>query len=219
MKSKVTTDNQWGANKDGWVSMINDPGHAQVKAGNGYQLKIITEYSTNALSTQPTGSISGGSGKSVRPQNILPNLSTDIFFQTSDGKILSASGYKGTHKVFTAKGVEQSANKVVVEYTLNDTYTMGIKTPGRIYISEDTPNGMYSVRAWTPVIPGVAANNKTMNPLWDIVGDVVSSKPKSIPTSGTDSDGNPVLNLKNIPQMHILVVGSNKDDLINSIVQ
>ena len=225
-KSKVTTDNNWG--DKGWVSMITDAGHAQVRAGNGYQLKLIVEYNTNALSTEPTAYINGGNGRSVRPKNVVPNLSKDIYFQTSDGKILSATGIDKTYQVFESKILEQSDEKVVIEYTLRDTYTMGIKTPGRIYISEDTPNGMYSVRAWTPHITGVPTKNRTIQngvsiykpePLWDIQGGVVSNKPKEIPSKGTDDHGNIIVDVNKVPNMHFIVIGSDKDDLVNSIIQ
>lgn len=228
MKSKVTTDNKWGNN--GWVSMLNDPGHAQVKAGYGYQLKMTVEYNTNAFSTEPSSAInSNGSGTSVRPQNVLPNIPKDVYFQTSDGKILSATGTQGTSKTFVPRVVQQTKEKLVVEYTLANTSTLGISTPGRIYISENTPNGMYSVRAWTPTINGVPTKNKTTDSLGftlykpenmlDIQGGTVSNEPKALPTSGKDSDGNSIIDLNSVPNMNILVVGSDKDDLVNSVVQ
>lgn len=226
MKSKVTTDNGWGEN--GWVSLLDDAGHAQVKAGYGYELKMRVAYNTNALSTEPLAYINGGSGVSVRPQNVKPNIAKDAYFQTSDGKILSTSGTNNTNGALTARIVEQSDEKLVVEYTLKETYTMGIRTPGRIYISEDTPNGVYNVRAWTPMINGVPTKNRsvsngwsiyTPDPLWDILGDRVSSTPTPLPTRGTDAEGNPIIDTSRIPDMSIVVVGSDKDDLVNSVVQ
>lgn len=228
MKSKVTTDNKWGNN--GWVSLLTDPGHAQVKAGYGYQMKLIVEYKTNAFSSEPDASMkANGSGTSVRPQNVMPNISEDVYFQTSDGKILSASGTHGTNQMFVPKVLKKTKEKLVVEYTLADTYTMGIKTPGRIYISDDTPNGMYNVRAWTPTINGVPTKNKyttdngltlyTPKNLIDIQGLPVSNKPKPVPTKGTDTHGNPIVDLNSVPSMSIIVVGSDKDDLVDSIVQ
>lgn len=230
MKSKETTDNKWGDKKDGWVSMMKDSGHAQVKAGYGYQLKMIVEYSTNAFSTEPN-EVKGtnGSGTSVRPQNVAPNISKDIYFQTSDGKILSATGVNETNKMFVPTVLEQTKEKLVVEYNLTDTYTMGIKTPGRIYISEDTPNGMYKARAWTPTINGIPTKNKTLDAqgltlytpslLNDILGGKVSSEPLPLPTSGKDSHGNIVVDRNAVPPMSILVIGSDKDDLVDSVVQ
>ncbi|MDA7027112.1 hypothetical protein PJ311_10875 [Bacillus sp. CLL-7-23] len=55
-------------------------------------------------------------------------------FKTSDGKILSASCINGTNKVFVPNVLQQTKEKLVVNMI---TLTMGIKTPGRIYISED----------------------------------------------------------------------------------
>lgn len=228
MKSKVTTDNNWGDN--GWVSLLTDPGHAQVKAGYGYQMKLIVEYKTNAFSTEPVASMNpNGSGTSVRPQNVMPNIPEDVYFQTPDGKIISASGTHGTNQMFVSKVLEKTKEKLVVEYTLKDTYTMGIKTPGRIYIAEDTPNGVYNVRAWTPTINGVPTKNRhttsngftlyTPKNLIDIQGLPVSSKPSPIPTKGTDAHGNPIIDTSKVPSMSIVVVGSDKDDLIDSIVQ
>ncbi|MFP7494418.1 hypothetical protein SFC66_11570 [Terribacillus saccharophilus] len=152
----------------------------------------------------------------------MPNIPEDVYFQTSDGKVLSASGTHNTNQVFAPRVLEKSKDKFVVEYTLSDTYTMGIQTPGRIYVSEDTPDGMYNVRAWTPTINGVPTKNKTTDStgftlykpqnLIDILGGKVSSDPKEIPTSGKG-----VIDFNRVPDMSILVVGSDKDDLVNSL--
>lgn len=226
MKSKITTDNNWGTN--GWVSMIDakDKGKAQVKAGYGYQLKLQVEYNTNAFTTQPTATFTEKSGQFVRPQNILPNISKDIFFQTSDGKILSVSGINGTNQKFNVKVVSATRDKVVLEFTLKDMVTMGVKTPGRIYVSENTPNGMYQVKAWTPVINGVPTKNKGTDangltiykpsPLWDIVGKNVSKIGQPIPTKPGKSDE---IDTTKVEEMTILVVGSDKDDLVDTIIQ
>jgi|HigsolmetaAR206D_1030411.scaffolds.fasta_scaffold00003_126 hypothetical protein len=227
-KSKLTTENGWGDN--GWVSLLNDPGHAQVQAGYGYQIKMVVEYSTNAFKTEPVASKnSDGSGTFVRPENVFPNISRDAYFQTSDGKILSASGTHGTNPSLKYRIVRETPNQLTIEYTLRDSNTMGIPTPGRIYVSEDTPDGMYAVRAWTPMINGVPTKNKIYDsnglvlyqpaPLIDIQGGPVSDKPDPLPVSGHDNYGNPIIDTKAVPPMHILVVGSNKDDLIDSVVQ
>lgn len=227
-KSKETTENGWGNN--GWVSLITDPGHAQVQAGYGYQIKMIVEYNTNAFDTEPAAYMnSDGSGQFVRPQNVLPNISRDVYFQTPDGKILSASGTHGTLPKFEARVVRSTPSTVTIEYTLRDGNTMGIPAPGRIYIAEDTPDGMYKVRAWTPTINGVPTKNKRVDsrdliyyqpePLLDIKGEPVSDIPLDLPVKDYDEYGNPIINTNLVPPMHFLVIGSHKDDLIDSVVQ
>ena len=227
-KSKETTENGWGDN--GWVSLIKDPGHAQVQAGYGYQIKMIVEYTTNAFSSEPAEARNkDGSGTFVRPENVLPNISRDAYFQTPDGKILSVSGTHSTNPRLKTRIVRETKEQVTIEYTLRDSYTMGIPTPGRIYVSEDTPDGMYKVRAWTPTINGVPTKNKTYDskglvlyepePLIDIQGGPVSNKPEPLPVSGYDENGNPIIDTGKVPPMHFLVIGSNKDDLVDSVVQ
>lgn len=228
MKSKLTTDKGYGTN--GWVSMLTDSGHAQIKAGYGYQLKMIVEYKTNALTSEPNAVMnSNGSGTTVRPQNVIPNVTRDAYFQTSDGKIISATGINSTNQMFVPKLISATSDKIVIEYSLKNVTSMGIQTPGRIYIDENTVNGMYNVKAWTPTINGVPTKNKTTDgsgltlytpsPLNDIIGSNVSSSPKAIPTMGEDAEGNPIVNTASVPDMNILVVGSYKDDLVNSVVQ
>lgn len=227
-KSKETTENGWGNN--GWVSLITDPGHAQVQAGYGYQIKMIVEYRTNAFNTEPVAyRNNNGSGQFVRPQNVLPNISRDVYFQTPDGKILSVSGTHETLPQFEARVVRATPDVVTIEYTLREGNTMGIQTPGRIYVAEDTPDGMYKVRAWTPTINGVPTKNKRVDsrdliyyepePLLDIQGGPVSAVPLELPVKDYDEYGNPIIDTNRVPPMHFLVVGSHKDDLVDSVVQ
>lgn len=227
-KSKETTENGWGNN--GWVSLLHEPGLAQVQAGYGYQIKMIVEYRTNAFSSEPSAwRNTNGSGQFVRPQNVMPNISKDAYFQTSDGKILSASGIDSTLKRLVGRVVTATPERVRMEFTLADNYTMGIRTPGRIYVSEDTPDGMYKVRAFTPVINGIPTKNhrtdfngfSLYNPsaLNDVKGTRVSSVPEELPISGYDQYGNPIIDTSRVPAMRILVVGSHRDDLVDSIIQ
>ncbi|MFY4781569.1 hypothetical protein ACOTVE_09180, partial [Campylobacter jejuni] len=140
-KSKVTEDHNWGNN--GWVSMLTDSGHAQVKAGYGYELRLKVRYRTNALSNQPDQYLNGDeSGQSVRPLNVAPNLSKDVYFETPDRQILSASGIYGTHSVFKADVTSFGKDHLDVEYTMKPVNTLGITAPGRVYVGENTPNGV-----------------------------------------------------------------------------
>lgn len=232
MRSKVTSDNRWGEKGDGWVSMLNDPGRAQIKAGYGYELKLVVSYSASLYPAELVENIGAQRGVTVRPKNPLPNLTKDVYFQTSDSKILSASGINNTNKVFVPRDINRSGYSSTVEYTLQDSYSLGVRTPGRIYVSEDTANGIYNVRAWTPEINGIATKNYTRRtdstgthtlytpePLVDIHGSTVSSQPQPLPTKGRDSNGNIIIDTSRIPSMSIVVVGSDKDDLVDSIVQ
>lgn len=193
---------------------FTDSGHAQIKAGYGYELKLEVSYKTNAFSTQPGAFEVNGSGQSVRPENVMPNLSQDIYFKTPDGKILSVSGLDGMNATFQPKVLSFGPDHLDVEYTMKSVTTLDIPSPGRICIGEITPNGVYHSQTWTPQISGVPTKNPLTDsngltlfnpsPLMDRVGTATSNY-SAVPTNGTDANGNPIVDTAAIPPMSIAV--------------
>lgn len=163
-KSKLTTD--LGLGNDGWVDLKSSVG--QIKAGYGYDLKVIVNYKTNAITTQPNivqtpsnplanhgknpSSVSSVSqGKFATNLNVMANIPKDIYVKTADGKVLSASGIYGTTKAFTSRELSNDDTGVKVEYTLiND---------GKIYIDESTQDGKYNLSVFTPNVSGISGKN------------------------------------------------------------
>lgn len=169
-KSKLTTDLKLGDN--GWVDLKTTKG--KIKAGYGYDLKIVVAYKTNAITSQPNAisnptnplsyhgtnkSYNGKStGTTVSNQMYMPNVYKDIYVKLSNGNILSASGIYGTTKAFVAKTVDSNNKEIRVEYTLA-TNTNGVQTGGKIYTDETATDGNYSITVFTPNITGISNKN------------------------------------------------------------
>lgn len=164
-KSKLTTDLGLGA--DGWIDLKSNVG--QIKAGYGYDLKIIVNYNTNAITTQPniiqnpsnplvnqgknpnSVSSSTSSGTFVTNRNVMANVPKDIYVRTQDGKVLSASGIYGTTKAFTSREISNDNTGIKVEYTLINN--------GKIYIDESTKDGKFNITVFTPNVSGISGQN------------------------------------------------------------
>lgn len=163
-KSKLTSD--LGLGNDGWVDLKSNVG--QIKAGYGYDLKIVVNYNTNAITSQPNivqnpanplmyhgkdpqNVISTSTGTFITNRNVMANVPKDIYVKTADGKLLSASGIYGTTKAFTSRELSNDDTGVKVEYTLiND---------GKIYIDESTQDGKYNLSVFTPNVSGISGRN------------------------------------------------------------
>ena len=163
-KSKLTSD--LGLGTDGWVDLKNVTG--KIKAGYGYDLKVVVDYKTNAITAQPniTQSInnplanhgrnpnsvaSTSSGTFVTNRNVMANIPKDIYVKTPDGKVLSASGIYGTTKAFTSRELSNDNSGIKVEYTLINN--------GKIYIDEATKDGTYDLSVFTPNVSGISGQN------------------------------------------------------------
>lgn len=205
-KSKYTKDNEMGDNKDGWVNMETAENLPRIKAGYGYELKVTVKYDTNALETQPERTLipsfgnrneRTGNATLVRPYHTAPNIPDDLFVKTSDGKILSVSGARGT-----MKGLEPDANNGkdgVYSYTLKASNPFGVKEQGKIYVGEDVKDGQYGLEVWTPVINGIPTKNAEELPNGNI---------QYTPSQLADH-----------LQLQFEVKGSATDDLVDTIIQ
>ena|GEM_PF-5926927 len=181
-RSKLTTDTQQGANKDGWVELTNPGVVGMIKAGYGYELKISVNYNTNAF-IQPTFNVYGTymeNGNWVRPYNVTPNLPDQLFVRTPDGQILSVDGYSNTNAGLDySKSGDMKTNETWV-YTIKSKDTLGIKSVPKIFIDENTKDGVYNLQVFTPMINGVPTKTSG-SPLCD-------SKTVQIKIQGSDTD-------------------------------
>ena len=105
-RSKDTMDKKLG--NDGWIDLLksSEKDLATIKAGYGFELKVVSKYKTNAKKAMPssTSFVTSTSGtyytNTSRDASI--SLPTDIFIElpgsNSTRKILSTTGYSGTTK-------------------------------------------------------------------------------------------------------------------------
>ena len=167
-KSKYTTDKEYGTN--GWVDLTkaSEKDKAMIKAGYGYELAIEVEYKNNIFSTQPkaydTRNGSTASGQTANSLSSKANVYKDIYVQTSDKKILSATGMYGTTSAFDMTIVKSDENSTVLRYTMKNT---GNNNTMKIYTSENAKDGTYGLKVWTPVITGVGNPKKGQKELCD----------------------------------------------------
>ncbi|WP_442637616.1 hypothetical protein [Rossellomorea marisflavi] len=191
-KSKFTKDNGLGKNKDGWVSMMTAEKEALIKAGYGYELKVVVQYKTNAFSTQPKkASASKGKGTTVRPYNVEGNFPNNLFVKTPD-KTLSVN------KGLVGKVVKDTPGLKEWEFTLQPTTSLGVKENGKVYVGENVKDGKYGIQVWTPVVNGVPTKKlKSVNGL-----SVYS------PSQLADQK-----------KLKFEVKGSATDDLVDTIIQ
>lgn len=204
-KSKYTKDNELGAMKDGWVDMKTAQDLARIKAGYGYELKITVKYDTNALTSQPAkkdipsfSNRASRDGKAtlVRPYNVAPNIPNDLFVKTSDGKVLSVSGSRGSVPGLVPDATNGTNGRYT--FTLKPSNPFGVKEEGKIYVGEDVKDGEYALDVWTPVINGIPTKNlSTVNGL----------------TAYTPSQ------LADFQTVKFEVKGSATDDLVDTIIQ
>lgn len=209
-RSKFTKDNQLGDNKDGWVDMIAEDNPPRIKAGYGYELKVLVRYKTNALSTQPkkvdipnfnARDSRKGNGTSVRAYHTDPNIPTDIFVKAPGIKeTLSVSGANGSKPAFVLNTKESKLTREdqLFVYNLKPTMDMGIAVPGKLYVGEDVKDDDYDLSVWTPQINGIGTKNLD------------------------DTDGKTVYDpslLGDKQEVLFQVNGSASDDLVDSIIQ
>lgn len=175
-RSKTTKDKNLGT--DGWVSMLNT-NDSEIKAGYGFELKVIVQYKTNALLNNPTEVDNSNKGTMVTDISTDINIVPDLFIELPGTTgingtriILSSTGYTGTKKGLNVKQTKNKvtegsgSNKMQVsewEYTLKPSTTNGVSEVGKVYIPNNLKNGAYKVSIYTPPVSGVSslAENST----------------------------------------------------------
>ncbi|AJD93479.1 hypothetical protein JMA_41620 (plasmid) [Jeotgalibacillus malaysiensis] len=212
-RSKYTKDNreQVGADANGWVDMLTASKLPRIKAGYGYELKVEVAYKTNAFSTQP-GKVDipnfanrlsrTGTGTSVRPYHVEPNIPQDIFVKVPGmDKAMSVTGANGTVPKLVldtrASKLDNVEDQLFV-YTMQVSNDMGVEEPGKVYVGENVKDGEYQINVWTPQINGIPTKN-----LIDVNGLSVYE-----PSLLGDNH-----------ELRFEVKGSATDDLVDTIIQ
>ena len=164
-RSKETKNKNYGVN--GWVNLLDseEKDLAIVKAGYGFEIQIVTKYSTDAL-TKRTWNISnnGSNGTMVSALNGKPNYGLeDIFVELpgseSTRKILSSTGY-GTTTLGLNSTKKVSGSTVEWTYTIKPTNTLNERESDKIFIPYETKDGDYTLKIYTPPVSGVTSVNK-----------------------------------------------------------
>ncbi|KXY51460.1 hypothetical protein AT268_33865 [Bacillus cereus] len=195
-KSKLTEDLKMGASRDGWVDLAKGE-IGKIKAGYGYELKVDVDYNTNAFETEPQSWNVNGTGQWVRPKHVEPNIPSELYIKTPDGKILSVSGVHGTNKGLDVKR-EGDRNKVSMTYTIKPKDTLGVKNAPKIYIDPNTKDGSYKLQVFTPEINGIPTKSKMEGNTLTSIGNMLCD---------------------NLTDLKLEVTGSATDDLKGHIVQ
>ena len=165
-KSKETE----GKGDNGWVDLLvsNQSDLAKIKAGYGFELKVVTEYRTNATKTQPNPSnntsytgIIGDNGISYSNEIFVELPGTEGVHGTR--KILSTTGYSGTTNGLLISERDLSTSSEVVKeftYTIKPSNTLGISEVGKIFVPTGLKDGKYKISIYTPPISGAISNGK-----------------------------------------------------------
>lgn len=167
-RSKDTRDKKLGENKDGWVNLSKskEKDLGQIKAGYGFELKIVTEYKTNALLNNPKWSTNKDRGTSVTNLssgvNIIPDIFVELPGDKNNRKILSVSGYESSIKGLVAKqiksgNVEGGQQVYRWEYTIKPSTTVGVSEVGKVFIPQNLKDGTYKLSIYTPPVTGVSS--------------------------------------------------------------
>lgn len=167
-RSKETTDNKRGSN--GWVDLLkpSEAQYAEIKAGYGFELKIVTKYNTNATSKR-TWSISnnGSSGTDISYLNGAHNYGMEEVFLELPGtggangtrKILSSTGYGSSIKGLNVARVG-TGDSITWTYSIKPSNTLGIGETPKIYIPQGMKNGDYKLKIYTTPLQGVGTEKK-----------------------------------------------------------
>lgn len=170
-RSKDTMDKKLGT--DGWIDLLNasQKDLATIKAGYGFELKVISKYKTNVKNTMPSlpNYVASSSGNfynnTSKDANI--NLPKDIYIElpgsNSTRKILSVTGFSGTTQGINVQETDESTSSETIKkftYTIKATNTLGIKESSKIFTPTSLKDGNYKVSIYTPPIAGVPSVNK-----------------------------------------------------------
>ena len=169
-RSKDTKDK--GLGTDGWINLLesSEKDLATIKAGYGFELKVITKYKTNAKKAMPSSTnfatSSSGTYYSGTSRDASISLAKDIFIELpgsdSTRKILSTTGYNGTTKGITVTEKDESTSDETIKkftYTIKATNTLGINSD-KIFIPKSLKDGNYKISIYTPPVTGMPSVGK-----------------------------------------------------------
>lgn len=170
-KSKDTVDKGLGNN--GWVDLTkaSEKDLAIIKAGYGFDLKIVTKYKTNVKKVMPynTTSSNGLSGTyySNASRDAKISLPTNIYVELpgsgSNRKILSTTKYGKVQQGLVVEETDMSTSSETIKkftYTIKATNAFGIKESNKIFIPQNLKDGNYKISVYTPPITGMPSVNK-----------------------------------------------------------
>ncbi|MFI8715165.1 hypothetical protein [Brevibacillus brevis] len=169
-RSKLTDDTQGG-----WVDILNQPG--KVKAGYGFEIKFVVQYTTNSYSAAPKPWRSGCSGKTVYPgwSSVETPQSITVTMPYSD-----QSGQPVVYNLTPTSTSGTWDNKTeVYEMPMRNAFNM--KSTREIFVNEWARDAKYSIRIDT--FPFYGSYDKP--PTDDILCD---SRSVTIMINGANSD-------------------------------
>lgn len=137
-KSKVTTDNYGG-----WVDVLSSPSRAKIKSGYGFEMKVVTKYTTNVVSSRPSAWTSGCSGMSYSPTGyhvvtVTKNMTVTMPYKDNHGD------YMQFNLDITDTSGSWASYTQTFEMPLRNSF--GVKDERKIYIGEDVKVGDYPIR-------------------------------------------------------------------------
>ena len=169
-KSKTTKDK--GLGDDGWVNLADasQKDLGLIKAGYGFELKVIAKYKTNVDKIMPQNSMTSNGTSGVEYSSISNadiNLPAELFIElpgtNQKRKILSTTGYEGTTKGLILDVEDESTSSETIKkltYTIKSVTTLGIKESNKIFIPTSLKNGDYKISVYTSPTVGTATANK-----------------------------------------------------------
>lgn len=170
MRSKLQQDLQLG--NDGWVEVlglennhliqVNTP---KIKAGYGFEFKIEAEYTTNAFDnvnqTIDTNALEEGKKQTIQVVSAgshkSPNLVND-FYLNIGGKTINVG--TGLDLEVEKSGTNNSTNVFKVTITPHHSPNTGEANDTRLYVSENTADGIYQAKFFTPAIIGLTSRSE-----------------------------------------------------------
>ena len=190
-RSKYTKQKGLGVEGDGWVDLTNsrESKNAIVSAGYGFELKVVTNYETNALTNNPSWNANSISGTTVNNLSSGINITEDVYVEVpgsnSSKMILSSTGYKNTVLGLVKNTVTKTNSKIETEYTIKPSKTVGAVETGKIYIPTNLKDGKYKISVYTPPITGVSSLAETNKSKYSALCD---RKDLEIIVSGSSTD-------------------------------
>ncbi|MCM3593464.1 hypothetical protein P4U99_22940 [Brevibacillus agri] len=169
-RSKLTDDTQGG-----WVDILKQPG--KVKAGYGFEIKFVVQYTTNTYSASPKPWRSGCSGKTVSPgwSSVQTPQSITVTMPYTD-----QSGQPVVYNLTPTSTSGSWDNKMEV-YEMPMRNVFNLKNTREIFVNEGAKDANYTIQIDT--FPFYGSFDKP--PTTDILCD---QKHVTISIKGANSD-------------------------------
>lgn len=171
MRSKLQQDLGMGDN--GWIDVIGEYGSTQIavpkiKAGYGFEFRIQVEYDTNIFSDLNTEldleKLERGEKQTIQVVSAgahdRPNLVND-FYLSVGGKTLNV----GNGLDLEVTNSTQNDNSKAFNVTITPKVSPNTDETGdtRLYVNENTADGTYKMKFYTPAIIGLTSRSELEN--------------------------------------------------------